>query len=164
MNNFSELKKGLIEVIEPILKEFDLNLYELNQIFDFDTTVLQVLVTNKDKSVLTVDFDNLVGANEKLSIALDQIKELNEAYILEVASAGIERTIFTKEELIENVGKYLFFQINHKIEYVDEFNADLIEYDSSKDEFKVFFFLKGKKKNSYIKWEDIKFVRLAVKF
>ncbi|AXK51267.1 ribosome assembly cofactor RimP [Spiroplasma alleghenense] len=164
MNNFNELKTRLIEVIKPILKDFDLNLYELNQIFDFDTTVLQVLVTNQDESIQTVDFDNLVGANEKLSVVLDEIKELSDAYILEVASAGIERTIFTKEQLIENVGKYLFFQINHKIEFVDEFNADLIDYDSTKDEFKVFFFLKGKKKNSVLKWEDIKFVRLAVKF
>ncbi|AHI53979.1 ribosome maturation factor RimP [Spiroplasma sabaudiense Ar-1343] len=164
MNNFNELKPQLLSIIEPILKESNLELYELNNVLDFETSVLQVLVVNFDKSNLTVDFDNLVAANEKISAALDRVADLSDAYVLEVASAGIERTIHSKAELIENVGNYLFFQINFKVEFVDEFNADLLEYDKIKDEFKIFFFLKGKKKNVWLKWEDIKFVRLAVKF
>lgn len=161
LNNYKDL---ILKTITPILDECNFNLFELNFVNDYESLVLQILVENKDSSKKFVEFDDLVKANEQISEKLDNLSELSEPYILEVASAGIERTIKSKESLIQAVPNHVFVETQVKIETTNEFTGDLVEYDSNSDSFMFKFFLKGKPKKVKLKWEEINFIRYAVKF
>lgn len=154
----------ILEIIKPILDENNFNLYELNFINEYDNDVLQILVENKDKDIKIVDFDNLILVNESISKELDEFKELSNAYVLEVSSAGVERQIKEKLDLEKSIGNYLYVKTNLKIENIEEadFYGELKSCEN--DQFFFTFFLKGKPKKLKIKWDEITFVRHAVKF
>ncbi|AUB31840.1 ribosome assembly cofactor RimP [Spiroplasma floricola] len=156
------VKDKYLDNIKEILSESDFLLYELNIVNDFESTVLQVLVENKDANKKNMDFDLLIKANENLSTLLDDIKELKDPYILEVASAGAERVVRTLEILKSNVGSYFFLKTINPIETFTEFSATLTEFKD--DEFIFDFFIKGRPKKVKLKWDDIEFIRFAIKF
>jgi hypothetical protein len=54
---------------------------------------------NWNKKTNTISFDELTKVNELLSSKFDAMAELNDKYILEVSSAGIERQIKTEDDL-----------------------------------------------------------------
>ncbi|WP_338984552.1 hypothetical protein [Spiroplasma endosymbiont of Diplazon laetatorius] len=156
------VKSKYSDNIKDILIGCDFLLYELNIVNDFESTVLQVLVENKDVTKKNMDFDLLIRANEEVSAFLDGIEELKEPYILEVASAGAERVVKTQEVLKNNKGSYFFLKVKQPIETFNEFSGNLTEI--SGEEFIFNFFIKGRPKKVKLKWDDIEFIRFAVKF
>ena len=150
--------------IEIVLEKYGFDLYELNWIFDFESNVLQVLVENIDKKSVFIDFDLLVSANEEISNLLDQDNIITDNYILEVSSAGAERQVKKEEVLINNIGSYFFVKSNISFEGVNEFNAYLDAYDIDSKDYTFSFFIKGKPKKVKLKYEDINFIRFAIKF
>ncbi|WP_339020411.1 hypothetical protein [Spiroplasma endosymbiont of Atherix ibis] len=156
------VKNKYLDNIKEILKEYNFSLYELNIVNDFESTVLQVLVENKDIKKKNMDFDLLIKANENISILLDDIKELKDPYILEVGSAGAERIVKSAEILQNNIGSYFFLNIIKPIETLTQFSATLTEFKD--EEFLFEFFIKGRPKKIKLKWDDIEFIRFAIKF
>ncbi|QHX36818.1 hypothetical protein [Spiroplasma sp. BIUS-1] len=156
------VKSKYIDNIKEVLLDCDFLLYELNIVNDFESTVLQVLVENKDVTKKNMDFDLLIKANENISELLDSIKELNDPFILEVASAGAERAVKSKEILQNNKGSYFLLKVKEPIETFNEFSATLNEVNG--EEFTFSFFIKGRPKKVKLKWDDIEFIRFAVKF
>lgn len=150
--------------IETILQKNQLQLFEINWIHEYESNVLQILVENLDVKIKTIDFDNLIAANEAISALLDSEEEFSEPYILEVASAGAERQVKTKETLINNLNQYFFVSAQKSYEGVTEFNATLTSYDYSTDTFTFNFFIKGKPKKAILKFSEINFIRFAIKF
>ncbi|ATX70867.1 hypothetical protein [Spiroplasma clarkii] len=150
--------------IQEILAQNHLQLFEINWIYEHETNVLQILAENSDSSVTNVEFDNLIAANEAISVLLDDDTDLTEPYVLEVASAGAERQVKNKEVLINNINKYFFLKTSTSYEGVSEFNATLNTYNPSTEEFTFSFFLKGKPKKAILKFTEIIFIRFAIKF
>jgi ribosome maturation factor RimP len=152
-------KKIIEEKVLMILNKYNLGLYEINFLYEFENDIIQVLLESKDDS--TISFDDLAKVNDELSTELDNISDLTEKYILEVSSAGIERQIKTEEQLNSNVPGYVY------VEYVTEkksgtFTGDLVEKQEDKFFFK--FFDKGQPKKLLLAWNEIKFIRHAVNF
>ncbi|WP_342275055.1 hypothetical protein [Spiroplasma endosymbiont of Cantharis lateralis] len=156
------IKNKYLENIKEILKECDFLLYELNIVSDFDSKVLQILVENQDISKKNMDFDLLIKANENISNFLDNIKELDDTYILEVASAGAERNVKSFEILKHNIGSFFYLTVKKPIEVFTEFSGTLTEIKG--EELLFSFFIKGRPKKVSLKWTDIEFIRFAVKF
>ncbi|QGS52112.1 ribosome assembly cofactor RimP [Spiroplasma tabanidicola] len=156
-------KKYLKEILE-ILKKNNLDLYELNWIFEHESNVLQILVENSNSNSKFVNFDNLVAGNEAISTLLDDEIDLKDPYILEVSSAGAERQVKQKEVLIKNIDNYFHIKSNLSFENINEFDATLEQYDKEKDEFVFSFFIKGRPKKVKLRYEDINFIRFAIKF
>ncbi|QBQ07906.1 ribosome maturation factor RimP [Spiroplasma gladiatoris] len=156
-------KKYLNQILET-LKINELKLYELNWIFEHESNILQILVENIDTSKKFVEFDSLVSANESISTILDQDDVIKEPYILEVSSAGAERKVKEKETLINNINSYFYIKSKIQFENIDEFNATLEDYLKESDEFKFSFFIKGRPKKVKLKFENIEFIRFAIKF
>ncbi|AGR42300.1 hypothetical protein [Spiroplasma diminutum] len=156
------VKNNYLDKVKEIVNECEFSLYEINIVNDFESTVLQVLVENKDFSKKNIDFDSLIKANEKLSVLLDNINELKDPYILEVGSAGAERVVKSKDLLINSIGSFFYLKVIEPIESFNEFSATLNDYKN--DEFSFNFFIKGRPKKVNLKWEAIEFIRFAVKF
>ncbi|AHI53083.1 ribosome assembly cofactor RimP [Spiroplasma culicicola] len=158
------IENNYLKDIQTILETNQLSLYELNWNFEYESNVLQILVENKDTSIRNVEFDALISANEAISQLLDKDTAIKEPYILEVASAGAERQVKTQEMLINNVGQYFFINSTIAFEGVTEFNATLNSFDNKSQEFNFSFFIKGKPKKVNLKFEQISFIRFAIKF
>ncbi|EOA07366.1 Hypothetical protein MYEA_2340 [Mycoplasma yeatsii 13926] len=164
MKKFSVVKSKIQEIVNKELEKLNLEVYQINNHREFDGDVLQILVQDISKSNKGLDFDTIVKANEVVSDALDQLNEIDEPYLLEVASAGIEKEIRTCQELEKAINEYLFVQLNSQQKNVLEFSGHLVKYDSDSNKFGFEFFVKGQKKKIELSWEDIKFVRYAIKF
>jgi ribosome maturation factor RimP len=107
VKNFSNIKPAIIEMANVILKEHNLHIYEVNNFTDFESDVLQILVEDLDQPNKLLDFDSLIAVNEKLSIAMDEFDSIKEPYMLEIASAGIEKPIRDFDEMIKAVNQYV---------------------------------------------------------
>ncbi|AKX33937.1 ribosome maturation factor RimP [Spiroplasma litorale] len=156
-NIIQENKKLIVSEIESC----GLKLYEINFTKEFDSNVIQILVENMDSSKLNVEFDNLISANEKLSTLLDKIDSTDEKYLLEVSSAGAERKIKNEDTLKLSMGKYLYLKLKEPIDGLDDFNATLID---AIDNYTFSVNIKGRIKKIKLKWDQIEFIRFAIKF
>ncbi|WP_026389518.1 ribosome maturation factor RimP [[Acholeplasma] multilocale] len=164
MRNFSNVKNDIENMANAILAEHNLRVYEVNNLHDFESDVLQILVEDATQPNKPLDFDALADVNEKISDAMDKFESIKKPYMLEIASAGIEKVIRNKDELIRSIGGYVHFDFNKSVNKLMTIEGIVADYNSETDEFRIEYFIKGQKKKSLIKWEDIRAVRYAVKF
>ena len=143
------------EILLPYLEENNLYLYEIKWIKEYGYKVLQVAIDNKDGT--NIDTDTLALCNEFLSKELDEYDEDMPEYMLEVCSPGAEKELRNKEEILKSVGKYIHIDSTN-----DTYEGDLLSFIDDKLSIKVN--QKGRIKTIDIKYEDIKKIRLAVKF
>jgi ribosome maturation factor RimP len=142
MKNFTNIKTKVEKLINEILQKHHLQIYEINNFSEFGDDVFQVLVEDQTKTNQPLDFDTLVVVNEEISNLLDQIPELESHYLLEVASAGIEKRIRNEQELIKAVESYLYLELE-KLGVIEGY---LKAYDPATQEFRVEYFVKGQPK------------------
>ncbi len=143
------------KLLEKDLKENDLKLFEYNFVKEDGNLILRVIVDKEDGGV---DINLLGKINEYLSEALDQYDSDMEEYFLEVSSLGAERELKTKEDIIKSKDKYIHVELKlNKIIY----EGYMVDANDTDITVRVNF--KGRFKNITIKYEEIKFIRLAVK-
>jgi ribosome maturation factor RimP len=152
-------KESLLPIVNDVVKSCQLDLYELNLNFEFESDVIQVLIENKKTN--TISFDELTKVNELLSSKFDTMAELNDKYILEVSSAGIERQIKTEDDLKNNPSSYVYVECL-KNDQPLEFTGEFTKFENDKFNFK--YFNKGQPKKLQLEWKDIKFIRHAINF
>ncbi|GGE46249.1 ribosome maturation factor RimP [Pullulanibacillus camelliae] len=90
------------ELIEPILDDLDLELFDLKYVKEGKNWFLRVFIDSPHG----VDLDTCTRVSERLSEALDQNEALiDDAYYLEVSSPGAERPLRGIEDFKKAVGK-----------------------------------------------------------
>lgn len=141
------------EILIPYLEKNELTLYDVKWTSEYGYKVLQVFV---DKSG-GIDTDTLATVNEYLSAELDKLDADMGEYMLEVSSPGAEKELRNKEEVLENVGKYIFIKTLD-----NEYEGDFISFEN--DVVVIRINIKGRMKNINVNYSDIKLIRLAVKF
>jgi len=165
MKNFQSLKAKLEVTLPPVLEEFHLKIYEINNFSEFGDDILQVLVEDQNDLKKRLDLDTLLKVNEVVSALMDQYEaDIPGTYLLEVASAGIERPIKTEAELEQAIGDYVYVELTHPIKQMLDFNGTVQSYDPESRQFTFSYFLKGQPKKLSVAFEQIKFVRYAIKF
>ncbi|WP_338982944.1 hypothetical protein [Spiroplasma endosymbiont of Othius punctulatus] len=160
MKLHSVLDELTVEVNESFKNE-KVNVYEVNIYNEFESEIIQVLLENKDGSL--IQFDDLINYNEIVSNLLDaKFDAIEDEYMLEVSSAGAEREIKSEEVLKGLVGKYFFIRTKKPFENeLTEFSAELKEIKG--DKYLFAFFIKGRPKKLEISYSDIEFIRFSVK-
>ena len=141
------------EILNPYLQELSLYLYDISFYKQANDYILQVLVGKKGG----ITIDELVMVNEHLSSLLDEIDSDMPEYTLEVSSPGAECELRNEKEISEHVGEYINVKTNDK-----EYTGDLLSFDN--DVVIIRVNLKGRFKNFEIPYNEIKKIRLAVKF
>jgi ribosome maturation factor RimP len=141
------------EVLVPYLEENNFKLYDLEYVRESGMNILRVLVSKKDG----INIDELAEINNYLSDELDKYPEFDFEYMLEVSSPGAEMPLRNREEVEDSVGKYVNINTGDKV-----YEGQLLSYLN--DTLVVRVNLKGRFKNFEIPYENIKKIRLAVKF
>jgi ribosome maturation factor RimP len=139
-----ELKKRVLNLLEST----NYFLYDLDYGEENGEHVLRVLIENDSKITL----DDCVIVSQMIGEMLDDEDPFSEAYQLEVASAGAERVLYTKEQILRHIGK-----IVHVETFDQQLTGKLIQYKNG------VLVIQGKNnKETKIDEMDIQLIRLSI--
>ena len=150
--NLDKLK----EIFVPILKEMNIDLYELEWLSKEKT--LQVVITNKENKV---DLDACVLASEALGKALDEDDLIENEYTLEVCSPGAEREIKDINELKDLKGSYVLVKFKEPHKSFNEIKGEII--DTSENNVTIEYRDKAATRKAELELENISFARFSVR-
>ena len=106
--------------------------------------------------------EECVAVTELIGTKLDEEDFIVEEYMMEVSSPGAERPLKTAESLAEAVGHHVNVVVKKAIDEMDEFQGDLLSFESGILVLECLF--KTRRKKVEIDYQNIKKARLAVKF
>lgn len=158
----NDLEKKIFDLTKPICDEANIELVEVNFKKEFGEYILEILI-DKDDYVST---DDTTLVSDKLNVILDELDPIDVAYTLEVSSIGLERPLKNDEQIAKSVGKYIHVDLRNNIlvgkTNVLDLEGTLLSFDNN--ELTVEILVKTRKVKVLINKENIKFIRLAVKF
>ena len=108
-----EIIAELRDVIGSYIKEQGLDLVDLVYRYEGKGLFLRILV---DKPEGGISLDDCAYINNEISRILDEKNILQERYILEVASPGLDRPLTTKKDFLRCMNKKARFFLNELVE------------------------------------------------
>ena len=148
------LTEGAKEILKPFLEERNLKLYDSELVKEDGNLILRVTIDNIDGPI---DIDTLALANEYLSDRIDKYDKDMPEYMLEVSSPGAERVLKNDEEIEKSIEKYIHVETSNMV-------YEGVLKESNSEEIVERISIKGRFKNQEISKNEIKLIRLAVKF
>lgn len=103
-------------IIEPILKENGVELFDLSFRHEGPDLVLSILIDKNGG----IDLEDCSNVSDKVSLALDKEDPIEGSYLLEVASAGAEKPLKNTEQLVNAIDEYILVQVKNPVEGYDE--------------------------------------------
>ena len=151
-------KEEIIELIEPVLKENGIQLYEVNWRQEKKNKILQIAIMKNDGSM---DLDTCQMASMKISDLLDEANVYEGNYMLEVCSPGAERELRNAEEIRNAIGEHVYAKMINGINGMNDVTGDLVSFDNQV--LKIQYKDKTRTKEIEIDYENISKIRLAVR-
>ena len=152
------LEEKIKELIDPVLKEMDLILYELKYEKEDNEYYLRIFL-EKEHDVM--DLYNFFEASEKISLLLDEEDPIPNEYYLEVASSGREKIFETSEDYKNAIDKYVLVDTSELVSGYDELVGYLKEVTDEGINLEIN--LKGRIKVVYIPFKIIEKAHLTYK-
>lgn len=146
------------ELIRPAVDEMELIIYDIEYVKEGNDFFLRIFLDKEDG----IDLNTIVDASRKITSIIDEADPIENEYILEVSSPGAEKPLKTKEHLFGAIGDYIRVEFINPKEGMDHVEGFLLEFDN--EELLVEYDLKNIKKRISIAYDNVKFVRLAIKF
>ena len=109
------------QLLEPILKEFQFELYDVEFVKEAGTFYLRAFIDKEDG--ITINDCEMVS--RRLSDLLDQKDFIPDSYILEVSSPGLGRQLKKDKHLEKSIGEEVELKLFKAIEKQKEFNGIL---------------------------------------
>ena len=154
-----ELLDKIKVIIEPILQNNDVYLDDIEYVQDKGEWYLRIFV---EKNEGYLDMDTCVAVSEAISQKMDEEDPIQGEYYLEVSSPGIEKPLKTFEQVKNSIGKYVYAKFYNPVAGLDEVEGYIKTIENEMIEFE--YLVKNIKKKVKIDYNNIKFIRLAVKF
>ena len=158
------MKQNIVEKLRPVIQEIvnsqNLNLYDLEYVFEDNTWILRVSIEKEDG---TMDFETAEVVSDIISAKLDEIDPIDHYYILDVGSPGAERPLKTKQDYINNINQYISVYLKEKdANGKDLYTGDLLEVNESS--ITMSYKDKTRIKKITIDFENVQKAHLAIKF
>lgn len=113
-----DLIESIKKIILPLLEEKGLELVELKFLRAPLGQMLQLLV---DRPGTGISLGECANLNKEIGFILEEQGIINDRYILEVSSPGLDRPLKTKNDFLRSLGKparfFLLENVNNKIEF-----------------------------------------------
>lgn len=154
-----ELLDKIKVMIESILLDNNVYLDDIEYVQDKGEWYLRIFV---EKNEGYLDMDTCVAVSEAISQKLDEEDPIKGEYYLEVSSPGVEKPLKTFEQVKASVGKYVYAKFYNPIAGLDEVEGIIKTIEDEVIEFE--YLVKNIRKKVKIDYNNIKFIRLAVKF
>lgn len=154
-----ELLEKIKEIILPLIEQNDCYLDDIEYIKDKNDMYLRIFI---EKNNGHLDMDTCVTVSELISDKLDEVDPIKDEYYLEVSSPGIEKPLKTFEQVQKSVGEYVYVKLKDPKAGLCEIEGYLTSINGKELEFE--YLVKNIKKHIVIDYDNIKLIRLAVKF
>ena len=142
------------EILNPFLEEKGLSFYDAELVKEDGNLFLRVYLDKKGG----ITIDDLALANDYLSERIDKYDSDLPEYFLEVSSPGAEKVLTNYEMVKENIDQYIHVELENMI-----YEGNLIEaLDDGSITMRIN--AKGRFKKVTFNYEEVKLIRLAVKF
>jgi ribosome maturation factor RimP len=123
-----EITRQLEAVIAEYLSGCGLELVELIYRRELSDQVLRVLA---DKPEGGISIGECAQLNRKLGAVLDEKSLLQEGYVLEVSSPGLDRPLSTKKDFLRCKAKLVKFFLREPVEGKVEWDGEIISVDDN---------------------------------
>ena len=154
-----ELLESIKEMVLPLIEQNDCYLDDIEYVKDNNEMYLRIYI---EKNEGYLDMDTCVAVSELISDKLDETDPIKDEYILEVSSPGIEKPLKTFEQVQKSVGEYVYAKFKNPKAGLYEVEGYLKSVDNQELEFE--YLVKNIKKKIVVNYDNIQFIRLAVKF
>ena len=111
----------------PITERFGVNIYDVEYVKEGSDWYLRAYI-DKEEGVTINDCENVSRA---LSDALDEADFIDDAYILEVSSPGLGRTLKKDKHLLQSIGEEVEIKLYKPIDKCKEFAGMLKSFDEN---------------------------------
>lgn len=142
------------EILKPFLEENNLLFYDVKLEKEDGNLFLRVYLDKKGG----ITIDELALANDYLSERIDKYDSDLPEYFLEVSSPGAEKELRNIDEVKEYIDSYIHVELPSMI-----YEGVLLEV-SDDNQITMKINAKGRFKKVSFNYEEVKFIRLAVKF
>lgn len=146
-------------LIQPILEQHDVYLDDIEYVQEKNEWYLRIFI---EKNNGHLDMDTCVAASEDISQKLDEVDYIKNEYYLEVSSPGAEKPLKSLEKVQKSIGEYVYIQFKNPTQGMDEVYGTILNVEGEKIELQ--YMVKNIKKTCILQYQDIAFIRLAVKF
>ena len=141
------------DIVEPLAKELGLSIWDVRFLKEGSQWYLRVFI-DKDGGV---GIDDCVNLSHAIDGPIDEANPIEQAYILEVSSPGVERDLVRDEHFEAFIGEKIKVKMIRPVEGKREFSGVLESYDDGnitirlEDESGFTF---TKKEASFVKLDD----------
>lgn len=147
------------EIVLPLIEEKDCYLDDIVYEMEKNEWYLRIFVEKNEGSL---DMDTCVEITEVISAKLDEVDPIKNEYYLEISSPGIEKPLRSYEAVENAIGEYVYIQLKDPKAGFDEVYATIEDvHDGILD---ITYLVKNIRKKASVAYENIQFIRLAVKF
>lgn len=143
------------ELLKPIVEQYGVSIYDVEYVKEGSDYYLRAYIDKPD-GVNILDCENVSRA---LSAALDEKDFIPDAYILEVSSPGLGRTLKKDKHLQASIGEEVEIKLFKAIDKVKEFSGVLDSFDAES-----ITILEDEETPRTFKRSDIAVIRLALDF
>jgi ribosome maturation factor RimP len=141
-------------LLEPIASSNGVSIYDVEYVKEGSEYYLRAYI-DKPEGVNILDCENVSRA---LSDALDKEDFIPDAYILEVSSPGLGRTLKKDKHLAASIGQEVELKLFKPVDKCKEFSGELESFDAEN----ITVVCGGERKS--FKRSDIALIRLALDF
>ena len=142
------------ELLKPIVEQYGVSIYDVEYVKEGSDYYLRAYI-DKPEGVNILDCENVSRA---LSDALDRDDFIPDAYILEVSSPGLGRTLKKDKHLAKSIGEEVEIKLFRAVDKCKEFAGVLDSFDE-----KQITILEGDAPRTFER-SDIALIRLALDF
>lgn len=142
------------ELLIPIVQKCGVEIYDVEYVKEGSDYYLRAYI-DKPEGVSIIDCENVSRA---LSDALDREDFIPDAYILEVSSPGLGRTLKKDKHLLKSIGQEVEIRLFKAIDKCKEFSGILESFDEN-----VIVISEGETTRTFER-SDIALIRLALDF
>jgi ribosome maturation factor RimP len=132
----SKITDVVTELVLPITEEVGVSLWDVEYVRTGGENYLRILIDNENG----VSIDQCEAVSKALDPLLDDVDIINDSFILEVASAGIERSLKKPEHFLKYEGSLievkLYAAVDGSKRYVgilSSFNDDSISLETDRE-------------------------------
>lgn len=155
----SELLEKVKSYIEPIIHEQGMVLDK----FSYEKRgrdYYLVIYVEKEDDVTTLEEVCLVS--ELISKKLDEIDLIEDNYVLDVSTSGVEKQITDFSKFDKYLGKYIFVKLRNPVDGLNDYTGTLEEADNNF--IKLSYKIKTRTKFVTIEVSNVTKANLAIKF
>lgn len=141
----------------------DLEIVDVEWVNEYGTNILRIIADSKEM----LNIDQATALNEAISLGLDELDLIEDEYMLEVSSPGIERELKTEEDINNNINNYV--HLDFLTHYPITQKNKVLELEGylrsfSNNVFEIEYNNRGQIKKLLINKDQVKLIRQAIKF